>query len=303
MENPIKLLTVDDNETQASAMKKHFDDCGFIKYLGNISSPERCIERVRNDRSIDLILIDYYFPNSSINGEDLVKELRKVRPFKKNGERISAPRILFSSVESKGYVDIENGIYGLIPKNTDITKVLEMVRLVHENEITIPIKVNPTTNKGARPGFIDKLTPREMEVFCLVIKGKKNHEIIDFLPMEQVDIDRGIARIRTKIVKSGFKFVGFSSPKLKKMLPDKLSQLIFWKELSKREQKIVKLLVEGNSRRDLTSILKLSIDTIHKHRSKILGKINDEGYNVNRIDDPKIVRLDIKFNFCNWKKN
>ena len=65
----------------------------------------------------------------------------------------------------------------------------------------------------------------------------------------------------------------------------------FWDTLTKRDQKIINHIGEGKSLEELGSMLTPAPSTISTHRKHILGKIKDDGYEVNRIDHPIIINL------------
>ena len=52
-----------------------------LNYRGNVTSPEMCLERLKHDKHIDIIMVDVKFPNSNMNGIQLVDEIRRRKKF------------------------------------------------------------------------------------------------------------------------------------------------------------------------------------------------------------------------------
>ena len=98
---------------------------------------------------------------------------------------ISAPRIVFTSVEPLGYVDIENGIHGLILKNVDFETMIDMLKMIHYMNANFPPKAR---TQEKLPGFFIEFSKREKEIFAMVVQGKKTSEIANELTISSSDL-------------------------------------------------------------------------------------------------------------------
>lgn len=210
----IHVLTVDDNRIQASGLIPLFQNCESINYRGNVSSPEECIKRVINDKMIDIILMDVKFPNSEMDGIQLARKLRTLQPFSEDAEQATAPRIIFFSVETLGFVDKKNGIHGLIPKHEDFSNIVKMIEMIHKYGAIFPPKKLPE----AKPDFWEKLSQREKEVFKLVLQGKKTNEIAKQLGFAPITGNEHRKKILRKIKASGIEVDKIDDPRLVKLV-------------------------------------------------------------------------------------
>lgn len=216
----INLLIVDDNNTQASGLKRLFGENDWITLRAYINSPENCLERIEHDKMIDIILLDVMFPESNTDGIQLTESIRDKRPYSLELGQTNAPKIIFFSVKSLGYVDIERGIHGLISKNKDFHEMVDMIKMVHFHGATFP----PEKTIGELPGFWGILTAQERKIFCMVVGGKSSKEI--------------------------------------------------------------------------AKTLKISEGTPPTHRKNILEKLRRTGINIPRLDDPRMIKLVLKYKLC-----
>lgn len=91
-----------------------------IRALGNVS-PEDGIEWLDNN-SADLILLDYDFKNSDLDGADVMRILRKEK-------LISTPIILYTGFLADGPDDIssqEDDIY-IVPKSVPVSGLRQLI--------------------------------------------------------------------------------------------------------------------------------------------------------------------------------
>ncbi len=47
-----------------------------------------------------------------------------------------------------------------------------------------------------------------------------------------------------------------------------------WEQLTKREREVLKLVAEGNTNKNIASILSVSVKTVEKHRANLMSKLN-----------------------------
>lgn len=87
-------------------------------------------------------------------------------------------------------------------------------------------------------------------------------------------------------------------PALKKFLTALEGDLKFWKELSKKEQEFMLLFVKGKSNEETAKEIRPSQLTVITHRKNILKKIKDSGLPVDKIDDPRLVKLVLDYGLC-----
>lgn len=143
----------------------------------------------------------------------------------------------------------------------------------------------------------------------------KYYEIMDFwkeFTKKEKDIirvlinARSISTFSTNNLKKLVKKVNRFDPEEGKLTHPKLSQLLsalegdlkFWKELSKKEQEFMLLFVKGKSNEETAKEIRPSQLTVITHRKNILRKIKDSGLQVDKIDDPRLVKLVLDYGLC-----
>jgi len=112
-----KILIVDDDENVRELIK---DILGMEDYncIESVSG-EDMLKRIRKERNIDLIILDYTLPD--INGDKLIKIL--------NRKKIKIPVILVSGlIENFDFKDDSNIVKGKISKPFEIDDFINKVK-------------------------------------------------------------------------------------------------------------------------------------------------------------------------------
>lgn len=151
--------------------------------------------------------MDVNFPRFDMDGVDLAYKLRELKPFEIKNGKPTAPRIIFFSVDDKGFVDISMGVHGLISKIESFEKLITLVQLVHEQGIIIPLPPVPQEKNTENDSFlalVESLTPTEKKVFIRVLKGKTSKVIAGELNSAKTTVDKHRVRIIGKIRDKGF---------------------------------------------------------------------------------------------------
>lgn len=274
---PIKLLVVDDNIIQAEGLSKLFHASGKIDFKGNIPSPELCLEALAVDQDINIILLDVDFPTSALSGIDLVDKIREKYPFHNEKGQIIGPRIIFFSVGTRGFVDEERGVFGLIPKNADFSTIVSMIDMVCKFGATFP----PENKSNAQPKFWSDLSRKEKQIFELILLGKPTKEIAETLNPGLSVVDKRRKTILNKIRKSGLDVNQIHDPRVQKLMAKHEDCLKMWKECSKNEKDIIQHLIRTKSNASIT---------IHPLQ-KILDVSASLGLDFKEINDPDEVRI------------
>lgn len=273
----INVMTVDDNTVQAEGLKKLFMEFPKINFKGNSPSPEACLRRLENDQKIDVLLLDVNFPGSSMNGKELAVRIRETHPFIDVDGNICGPRIVFFSVENAGYVDRDNGIFGLIPKGEDFSTIIHMIEMVYKRGATYPLKMSTKE----KPDFWNKLSTTEKKIFCLVLQAKTNHQIAASFKPSLKEVEE----LRDTIKEKGRKTTDRSYPKILEVVLNHQVALRIWKDISKPEKKIIRHLLKEKMTKQLTVV----------DLEQLLKKGTKAGLKFKEINDPNTAKLTTKY--------
>lgn len=188
MDKKINVLIIDDNQFQNSGLARLLNEQKDINLRGMLTSPKDCLERLKNDTFIDLILLDIRFPNSDMDGVELALEIHKLLLTLPNWKGKAKPKILFMSVEDGGIADLSKNIHGFIPKNIGIQDLIDAIRQVyHHNAVYYPETPTPMPESHSKAV---KLTPKQSKVLCAIMKSKKTKEIASNLKIKKYTVDK-----------------------------------------------------------------------------------------------------------------
>lgn len=291
----INILTVDDNAIMADGLMQLFQTCSTINYRGNVKSPEACLERLKHDTDIDLLLIDVKFPKSKMDGIQLAHEIRKRYPYNSAGTGICRTKIAFFSVESLGFVDRTMGICGIIPKEIKFEKIVSMIELI----IEVGAIYEPQSRVSAMPSFWNELTAKQKKVFCFVIQGNSTDTIVDLMKPSVQELEQNFQAILKKVNQvEDPKINSLDNSKwLTKVLKEQ-DALTYWRSFSKREQEILKLKKEKKNIQEIADAFKPTKNTIITHRRNIMKKIKQDFPYILKIDDPHLIIKAKELNLC-----
>ncbi|WP_078552639.1 response regulator transcription factor [Bacillus alkalicellulosilyticus] len=183
----IKVLLVDDHEMVRMGLSSYLateDDIEVIGEAGNgLDGIEMALER-----KPDVILMDLVM--EKMDGIEATKEISKQMPHVKI-------IVLTSFIDDeKVYPVIEAGAFSYLLKTTRANDIASAIRSAYRGEAIVEAKV---TNKmmarmrqQSKRELHDELTPRELEVLCLIGNGKTNQEIAD-------DLFIGVKTVKTHV--------------------------------------------------------------------------------------------------------
>ncbi len=155
-------------------------------------------------------------------------------------------------------------------------------------EINDPNEVRITTRYNEVLDFWEAFTKKEKELIHVLIKARS---ISNFNTNNLKNIVRKIDRFDPERGR-------VDHPKLKQLLSALEEDLKFWKDLSKKEQEFILLFAKGKSNEETAKEIRPSQLTVITHRKNILRKIKDSGLPVDKIDDPRLVKLVLDYGLC-----
>ena len=181
---------------------KFFRESSAFEYLDRANHPTECLAKMKNYISyVDIILMDVKFPKVEMDGIQLAKRIKEIYPG-------NIPRIAFMTISDDAIIDPENGFHGLIPKNQGIRELMEMLSdIYYKGTVYYPLK-------NLQEHFINKLTPRQKKIFCLVIKGNSNEIIAGLLNITINTLNSHQKIIISKIQQFGVKTDRINHPKI-----------------------------------------------------------------------------------------
>ncbi|MFF2889094.1 response regulator [Paenibacillus sp. NPDC057967] len=178
MEEPIKVLLVDDHEMVRIGLAAVLDTEDGIEVVGEASNGVDGIRLAQSYRP-DVVLMDLVM--EGMDGVETTAKLLETHP--------DCKVIVLTSFidDSKIYPVIEAGAFSYLLKTSRASEIAEAIRAaargqsVLESQVAAKMMNRFRAPKQEQPRLHDDLTEREMDVLKRVAQGKSNQEIADEL--------------------------------------------------------------------------------------------------------------------------
>ena len=141
------------------------------------SSYSECLQNL-GDIDIDCFVIDISLPDR--NGLEISQLIGKKLP--------SAKRIILSMYEEKSYIQraLDLGVDAYLSKRDAAEELITAIHSIFKNQLFLSPSINTHFLKPQKTdSVLNKLTPRELEVFKLLAQGfnaKQVSQVIDIMP-------------------------------------------------------------------------------------------------------------------------
>ncbi|HHY21126.1 MAG TPA: response regulator transcription factor [Bacilli bacterium] len=172
----IKVLLVDDHEMVRMGLSSYLETEDDIEVVGEASDGEEGV-RLALLHKPDVILMDLV-----MEGKDGIEATREITAELKETRII----VLTSFIDDeKVYPVIEAGAFSYLLKTSRANEIANAIRSAYAGESIVEAQVTNKMMQRMRekrmPLLHEQLTPRELEVLCLVGNGKSNQEIAEEL--------------------------------------------------------------------------------------------------------------------------
>ena len=200
--NPVRIALCDDQELFIESLSALFSNVeSEVQVIWCARNGEETIEKVAEDRP-DVLLLDYFFKGKTLDGGETCRillekdpnlavlmlsvscEIAVIRQALQNGARGYASKDIGKKELLLGIQTVAQGAYFL-----DQTALQEVTGFLCSSHPNIAGK----SSIGKAP-----ITPREMEVAPLYVKGKSVKEIAETLFISEDTVESHIKNIRSK---------------------------------------------------------------------------------------------------------
>lgn len=185
--NKIRLLLVDDHFMVRIGLRSLIEAQPDMLVAGEASNGTEAVETFGRCRP-DVTLMDLRMPGMS--GTDATAAIRS---------RFPEARVLVLTTfdtDEDVYRALEAGAAGYLMKDTASGPLLETIRAVHQGRYRVPASVALRLEQRlASP----ELSPREMEVLALIVKGRSNKEIGAVLGLAENTVKNHVKMILEKL--------------------------------------------------------------------------------------------------------
>jgi len=179
MDEPIKVLLVDDHEMVRIGLAAVLDTEDGIEVVGEASTGQEGI-RLAQAYQPDVVLMDLVM--DGMDGVETTRQLMELQPDCK-------VVVLTSYIDdSKIYPVIEAGAFSYLLKTSRASEIADAIRAAARGQSVLEQQVAAKMmnrfrepKKAEKKPLHEELTDREMEVLKLLAKGKSNQDIADDL--------------------------------------------------------------------------------------------------------------------------
>ena len=208
MMEKIKIILVDDHQMFRDGVKSVLCDEENIDVIGEVGNGNDLFDLLKT-KTPDLIITDISMPD--ISGIEVAKHV---------SENYPDIKILILSMHSnEEFISkaLNVGANGYLPKDTNMTELLEAINTIYKGENYFNKEISNTIlksliNKSKEESSSNKtLTKREKEIIKLVVEGLTNKEIADKLCISIRTVDSHKNNIMQKLnLKSSVELVKYA---------------------------------------------------------------------------------------------
>ena len=194
------VLVADDQALVRVGLRKVFESEPDMTVVGEAADGEQAVSAARRLRP-DVILMDIRMP--ALDGIEATRRITASWP----GARVLI--LTTFGLDSYVYESLRAGASGFMLKDAPPEEIAAAVRIVAAGDALLAPAVTrsvieefarrPTGPRRDDPPALTELTPREREVFALIVRGLSNPEICQELVISEATAKTHVARILQKL--------------------------------------------------------------------------------------------------------
>jgi DNA-binding NarL/FixJ family response regulator len=195
MQNKISLLLVDDHAIVRAGYRQLISTSSRIYVAAESETAEKACQ-VYKELKPDVVVMDLSLPGMS--GLEAIRRIISINP--------SAVIMAFTIHDELIYLErvLKAGAKGYLTKSCDPYLLLEGIEQLALGKTFIDpalLKKHDLKNaeQGSKVTGVEQLSPREFDIYCLLVKGLPNKEIASSLFLSQKTVANYVTQIKTKL--------------------------------------------------------------------------------------------------------
>ena len=192
----IRVLIADDHAVVRQGLRTFLDLQADIDVVGEAADGEEAVA-VAAEHAPDVILLDLVMPR--LDGIGALRRLSEVAP----GARV----IVLTSFgeDERLFTALRAGASGYLLKDVEPAELVRSIRTVHGGGAPLSPAVAArmveefASGAGAGRAPADDLTPRELEVLCLIARGRSNKRIALELGVAEKTVKTHVSHVLAKL--------------------------------------------------------------------------------------------------------
>lgn len=198
----IRVLVADDHEVVRRGLVELFALARDVQVVAE-ASHGRAVLDLLEKHAVDVLVLDVSLPR--VSGFEVLRRVRESHP---------AVRVLVLSMYSEAQYAarlLREGAAGYLSKDRSLDEVLDAVRVVARGHTIVPDAGAAATGGTAPKPPHETLSPREYQVFMLVLQGRSGTEIAAELDLSASTVSNHLARVREKLgARTNAEVVGYA---------------------------------------------------------------------------------------------
>ncbi len=185
----INIMLIDDHAILRSGLKMLINNEKDLKVVAEAGSAKEAIEKLKS-LSPDMVILDITLPD--MNGIEVVKFIKEKRPKTKI--------IVLTIHENEYYLKefLKLGVNGYVTKRSADTELINAIHTARRGGVFVDPALVKFLIEG-NPEKRKKLSPREVEVLKLLVRGYTNKEIALALGISVKTVEAHRKRISEKL--------------------------------------------------------------------------------------------------------
>jgi NarL family two-component system response regulator LiaR len=192
----IRVLIADDHAVVRQGLRTFLDLQADIDVVGEAADGEEAVA-VAAEHAPDVILLDLVMPR--LDGIGALRRLREVAP--------AARVIVLTSFgeDERLFTALRAGASGYLLKDVEPAELVRSIRTVHGGgaplspAVAARVVEELASGGGAGRAPADDLTPRELEVLCLIARGRSNKRIALELGVAEKTVKTHVSHVLAKL--------------------------------------------------------------------------------------------------------
>jgi len=192
----IRVLIADDHAVVRQGLRTFLDLQADIDVVGEAADGEEAVAAAA-EHAPDVILLDLVMPR--LDGIGALRRLRDVAP----GVRV----IVLTSFgeDERLFTALRAGASGYLLKDVEPAELVRSIRTVHDGgaplspAVAARVVEELASGGGAGRAAADDLTPRELEVLCLIARGRSNKRIALELGVAEKTVKTHVSHVLAKL--------------------------------------------------------------------------------------------------------
>jgi len=190
----IRVLIADDHAVVRQGLRTFLDLQADIDVVGEAADGEEAVAAAQ-EHAPDVILLDLAMP--VLDGIGALRRLRETTP--------AARVIVLTSFgeDERLFTALRAGATGYLLKDVEPAELVRAIRTAHAGQSSlspaVAARVIEELASGGRRGAVDSLTPRELEVLCLIARGRSNKRIALELGVAEKTVKTHVSHVLAKL--------------------------------------------------------------------------------------------------------